>query len=182
MQEVALKEAASWEATLKEVASGPLSGCGDCGNKHRFCDCPALCRAGPGLPAVVFWKYSGFGALPGSRPTVGTLLKLCGAADFKSLQNFRSAWPADLKFGRLLKPAAPHSFKSVPIFGLFPGKAPKPEYFENTAAQPPWLGSAEAASKEASMKEASLKEASLKSHPSSVFRSAGERAETSKDP
>ena len=83
LKEAALKEAASWEAalqevasleaTLKEVASGPLSGCGDCENKHRF------------------------GALPESRPKIGTLLKLCGAVDFQILPIFRSAWPAGLK-------------------------------------------------------------------------------------
>ena len=33
-REAALQEVASWKATLKDVVSGPLSGCGDWQNKH----------------------------------------------------------------------------------------------------------------------------------------------------
>ena len=51
--------------------------------------------AEPGPARAVGLLFSG--AVPGSMPQIGTLIKCCGAADFKSIPFLLSAWPAGLK-------------------------------------------------------------------------------------
>ena len=102
-----------------------------------------LRRAEPGRLGRCIFKVFGFGGPPCKQTENRNNLKPVWGRWFLKSSDFRPAGQADLKIGRLLKSTAPQQFVNVSIFGMVPGRAPTPEYFENTTARQPGQGSAE---------------------------------------